>query len=253
MWKVAAADDEAYLRTALKKLMNWEKMGCELIRVVNNGRELLQCVEEEHPDIVITDIRMPEIDGLEVCRQLYEKYPETQTIILSAYTDFEYARTAIRYDVADYVLKLSVLEELPPAVEKVTQKLQKQKKELEEELVRQPEKKDAESLYDQIREYIEKNYSKKITLNDIAEELHANSSYLSRLYKKESGQNLFDVILKKRVDKAKEYMETTDKKIYEISQAVGFDDTGYFSRIFKRYTGISPKEYQSGKRGGDEE
>ena len=120
MWKVAAADDEAYLRTALKKLMNWEKMGCELIRVVNNGKELLQCVEEEHPDIVITDIRMPEIDGLEVCRQLYEKYPETQTIILSAYTDFEYARTAIRYDVADYVLKLSVLEELPPAVEKVT-------------------------------------------------------------------------------------------------------------------------------------
>ena len=87
MWKVAAADDEAYLRTALKKLMNWEKMGCELIRVVNNGKELLQCVEEEHPDIVITDIRMPEIDGLEVCRQLYEKYPETQTIILSAYTD----------------------------------------------------------------------------------------------------------------------------------------------------------------------
>ena len=58
MWKVAAADDEAYLRTALKKLMNWEKMGCELIRVVNNGKELLQCVEEEHPDIVITDIRM---------------------------------------------------------------------------------------------------------------------------------------------------------------------------------------------------
>lgn len=253
MWKVAAADDEAYLRTALKKLMNWEKMGCELIRVVNNGRELLQCVEEEHPDIVITDIRMPEIDGLEVCRQLYEKYPETQTIILSAYTDFEYARTAIRYDVADYVLKLSVLEELPPAVEKVTRKLQKQKKELEEQLVKLPEKKVAESLYDQVQEYIEKNYSKRITLNDMAEELHANSSYLSRLYKKESGQNLFDVILKKRIEKAKVYMETTDRKIYEISQSVGFDDTGYFSRIFKRYTGVSPKEYQSGKRGVNEE
>ena len=63
----------------------------------------------------------------------------------------------------------------------------------------------------------------------------------------------FDVILKKRIEKAKVYMETTDKKIYEISQSVGFDDTGYFSRIFKRYTGVSPKEYQSGKRGGDEE
>ena len=248
MWKVAAADDEAYLRTALKKLMNWEKMGCELIRVVNNGKELLQCVEEEHPDIVITDIRMPEIDGLEVCRQLYEKYPETQTIILSAYTDFEYARTAIRYDVADYVLKLSVLEELPPAVEKVTQKLQKQKKELEEQLVRMPEKKAAESLYDQIQEYIEKNYSQKITLNDMAEELHANSSYLSRLYKSKKGVNLFDDILRLRIEKAKEYMETSDKKVYEISQAVGFEDTGYFSRVFKKYTGMSPKEYKNEKK-----
>ena len=253
MWKVAAADDEAYLRTALQKLMNWEKMGCELIRVVNNGKELLQCVEEEHPDIVITDIRMPEVDGLEVCRQIYETYPDIQVIILSAYTDFEYARTAIRYDVADYVLKLSVLEELPPAVEKVTEKLKKQKKDLEEELVKVPEKKAAESLYEQIQDYIEKNYSKKITLNDIAEELHANSSYLSRLYKKESGQNIFDVILQKRIKKAKEYMKTTDKKIYEISQLVGFDDTGYFSRVFRRCYGISPKEYQSGKRGMDEE
>ncbi|WP_274421321.1 response regulator transcription factor [Blautia sp. XA-2221] len=253
MWRVAAADDEAYLRTALKKLMNWEKMGCELISVVNNGRELIQCIEEEHPDIVITDIRMPEADGLEVCRYIYEQYPEIQTIILSAYTDFEYARTALRYDVADYVLKLSILEELPPAVQKVTGKLEKQKKELEEEFVNPPRKKEAEGLYEQVNDYIQRNYSRKITLNDIAQELHANSSYLSRLYKKESGMNLFDVVLQKRIEKAKEYMEDTDRKIYEISQAVGFDDTGYFSRVFKKYSGMSPREYQNRKRGTHEE
>lgn len=253
MWRVAAADDEAYLRTALKKLMNWEKMGCKLISVVNNGRELIQCIEEEHPDIVITDIRMPEADGLEVCRYIYEQYPEIQTIILSAYTDFEYARTALRYDVADYVLKLSILEELPPAVQKVTGKLEKQKKELEEEFVNPPRKKEAEGLYEQVNDYIQRNYSRKITLNDIAQELHANSSYLSRLYKKESGMNLFDVVLQKRIEKAKEYMEDTDRKIYEISQAVGFDDTGYFSRVFKKYSGMSPREYQNRKRGIHEE
>ena len=73
MWKVAAADDEAYLRTALKKLMNWEKMGCELIRVVNNGKELLQCVEEEHPDIVITDIQMPGMSGIELAETIVRR------------------------------------------------------------------------------------------------------------------------------------------------------------------------------------
>ena len=154
---------------------------------------------------------------------------------------------------ADYVLKLSILEELPPAVQKVTGKLEKQKKELEEEFVNPPRKKEAEGLYEQVNDYIQRNYSRKITLNDIAQELHANSSYLSRLYKKESGMNLFDVVLQKRIEKAKEYMEDTDRKIYEISQAVGFDDTGYFSRVFKKYSGMSPREYQNRKRGIHEE
>ena len=75
MWKVAAADDEAYLRTALKKLMNWEKMGCELIRVVNNGKELLQCVEEEHPDIVqeLTMLANAHKASLKIAKSIFDQ------------------------------------------------------------------------------------------------------------------------------------------------------------------------------------
>lgn len=149
-------------------------------------------------------------------------------------------------------MKLSVLEELPPAVAKVTQKLEKQKKELEHELQAEPQKKETESLYEKMLSYIEENYSSKIALNDIAEALHANSSYLSRLFKQKSGNNLFDAVLEKRIEKAKEYMTDTDWKIYKISQAVGFEDTGYFSRVFKKYTGISPTEYKNGRRDEDE-
>ena len=79
----------------------------------------------------------------------------------------------------------------------------------------------------------------------IAEALHANRSYLSRLYKSKSGVNLFDDILVRRIELAKEYMRTTDKKMYEISHAVGFDDTGYFSRAFKKLVGVSPREYRN--------
>ena len=89
---------------------------------------------------------------------------------------------------------------------------------------------------------------RKITLDEIAEYLHANRSYLSRLYKSRSGVNLFDDILRRRVEKAKEYMEYTDRKLYEIAVEVGFEDAGYFSKVFQKYTGMSPKEYRNQRK-----
>lgn len=244
MWKVIAADDEAYMREALEKLISWEKMECTLLSVCRNGKELVEKIEDMRPDIVVTDIRMPLMDGLEVCRYVYETCPEVPVIILSAYADFEYARKAIHYNACEYVLKIAVLEELPGAVEKAAGRLEKQQ---EESAFTEKEEgeKDTESLYNQMARYIEENYQSKITLDDIAEKLHANRSYLSRLYKSRSGINLFDDILRRRIEKAKEYMDSTDWKIYEVSEAVGFDDTGYFSRVFRKYSGMSPKEYKN--------
>lgn len=248
MWKVMAADDESYIREALKKLISWEKMGCQLMEIASNGQELLDFMEEEHPDIVITDIRMPLVDGLEVCKYIAERCPETQVIILSAYSDFEYARTAFRYHACEYVLKVSVLEELPAAVEKAISNLKKYYKDLDVEKESEDVKEEIENLYSKMKKYIEQNYCRKITLDELAEELHANRSYLSRLYKSKSGVNLFDDILKMRIERAKELIRKTDVKVYEVSEAVGFDDTGYFSRVFKKYTGVSPKEYKNGKK-----
>ena len=78
MWKVVAADDEGYIREALKKLINWEKMNCDLVSVLEDGQELIQCIENESPDIVITDIQMPGVNGLEVCKYLYETRPASE-------------------------------------------------------------------------------------------------------------------------------------------------------------------------------
>ena len=128
MWKVMAADDEAYMQQALEKLIPWERLGCTLCRIAPNGQELVEQMELEHPDIVITDIRMPELDGLGVCKYVFEKCPEVQVIILSAYADFTYARTAIRYNACEYVLKTEVLEELPKALEKAMKALEKQRR-----------------------------------------------------------------------------------------------------------------------------
>ena len=247
MWKVLAADDEAYIREALKKLINWEKMNCVLIDVVDDGQELINKIEEEEPDIVITDIQMPEVNGMDVCKYLYETYPETQVIILTAYSDFSYAKTAIKYIICDYVLKVSIMDELPDAIEKAIGNLNQLKREIEKnekDLLEQL------SLIQQIDHYIEQNYKKKLSLDDIAEALHINSSYLSRVYKLKKGKNLFDNILNLRIEAAKDYLINTDMRTYEISELVGVEDASYFSKMFKKITGLSPKEYR--KQEGNE-
>ena len=233
MWKVVAADDEGYIREALKKLINWEKMNCDLVSVLEDGQELIQCIENESPDIVITDIQMPGVNGLEVCKYLYETRPETQVIILTAYSDFDYAKFAIKYNACEYVLKISIMDELPEALEKATGKLTQLKKEIEKE----------ESA-------VSEHFKNKISLDEIADELHVNRSYLSRFYKNKTGINLFDTILNLRIEAAKEYLLNTDMKTYEISEAIGVDDAGYFSKMFKKITGVSPKEFR--KQGKDE-
>ena len=250
MWKVIAADDEAYIREALYKLISWEKMDCSLCSVCSNGKELIMQIEAERPDIIIADIRMPVMDGLEVCRYVYETCPEIPVILLTAYSEFEYAKKAIRYSACEYVLKVSVLEELPKAVQKAVGELRRFHEELEG---KNAKLETTATLQRQIEQYIEQNYMKRISLDEIANDLHANRSYLSRLYKEKTGMNLFDVIVKKRIEAAKGFLQNTEMKTYEISDAVGFDNAGYFSKVFKKQTGLSPKEFRNGKRNGMEE
>lgn len=241
MYKVMAADDEAYVRDALKQLIPWQTLGCQLVQVVSNGRELIDEMEQAHPDIIITDIRMPQLDGLEVCKYVHDRCPEAQVIILSAYSDFTYARTALRFGACEYVLKIELIDELPGAVTKAVRELEKQSREVRED---SPAKDSPDDLYAQMVRYVERNYRNNIALQDIAEQLHANQSYLSRLYKSCSGVNLFDDIQRRRIEKAKECLIASDWKIQVVAKYVGFEDSAYFSRVFKKETGMSPKEYR---------
>lgn len=247
MWKVMAADDESYVQDALQKLIPWDELGCTLLKIVNNGRELIDEMDVEHPDIVVTDIRMPEIDGLEVCRYVNQYCPEAQVIILSAYSDFSYARNAMRYGAFEYILKIELLEELPKAIKKAVKTLAKQKKEILDEFISDTGDNVSVDLFKQMQRYVELNYRKNITLADMAESLHANQSYLSRLYKSCRGVNLFDDILTMRIEKSKECLLASNWKIHKVASYVGFEDAGYFSRVFRKQTGMSPKEFRNAR------
>lgn len=142
------------------------------------------------------------------------------------------------------------MDELPSALEKAIENLKRMKKEMEKTKIGVQEQK---NLIQQVDQYIEHNFNKKISLDDIAEELHINRSYLSRLYKNKTGVNLFDAILYRRVEAAKEYLLQTDMKTYEISEAIGVEDAGYFSKMFKKIAGVSPKEFRKQEKNEQKE
>ena len=238
MWKVMVADDETYMLEAMEKLIDWKKLDCQLIYKAKNGQELLEQIKKSAPDIVITDIKMPLLSGIQVAQYVYEHMLPVKVIILSAYAEFEYAQEAIQYDVCGYIVKTSIIEMLPGMIQKAIRKLSVP---LERE--KESEEYHMDDIFGRLQNYIEKHYMDKLTLQQIAQDIHANGSYLSRLYKMKTGQNLFDAINKKKMVKAKEYIRQGNKS-YEIAQKVGFDDVSYFSRVFRKYEGCSPREYE---------
>ena len=105
MYKVLLVDDEALIREAISENIPWEEMGFELIGSCENGREAMERMKEAAPDLLLTDIYMRYVDGIELARYVHENHPDTKTVIISGYDEFEYAKQAVRYQVMEYILK----------------------------------------------------------------------------------------------------------------------------------------------------
>lgn len=127
MVKVMIVDDERNIREGIVKLIDWKKLGCEVVKDCNDGTVALQYLQEHPIDIVITDIKMPMMDGIELSRRIQEEFLDTKVIILTAYSDFAFAKQAIKYDVVDFIIKNDFIEELPLAVEKTIQLIESER------------------------------------------------------------------------------------------------------------------------------
>lgn len=237
MWKVLAADDEPYLLEGIRDMIPWEELGYELVATKRNGQEILESIPQVCPELVILDIRMPVMGGIEAAKVISERWPDIVIVFMTAYSEFQYAKKAIEYGVRSYVVKNNVLEELPVVLKKMDAYF-KERYGIKEHSERE------ESLIEKVTKFIEENYQKKLTLDDISDHVHMNRSYLSRAYKKETGENLFDTINRRRVEAAKQYILEGGRKMWEIGALVGVEDAAYFSKMFKRYTGYAPQDWR---------
>lgn len=250
--KVIFIDDELWTMEYLEKAISWESLDVEIIGKALNGKEAIVMIKENPPDIAIVDIKMPVMDGIDFMEWVHNSIPQLKTIVLSAYGEFEYARKALSFGAVGYLLKpveeKKLLKVVSKAIEIILQ--ERQLHQLIEntdkiQSINEPGSIQYCRFVQQVTSFIRDHYDQPLTLEEIALQAGLSPNYLCRLYKQETEQNLWDYITSYRMEKAKKLLNETNLKTYEVAYKVGFDNPNYFSKIFKKHTGISPQKFRS--------
>lgn len=251
MFRLLIADDEPFMRRGIRNLIDLSNLGVEEIFEAETGEEVLQIFEEIRPEIVLLDINMPKIDGLTAAKKIKQIAPNTKIAIITGYNYFDYAQTAIKIGVEDYILKPISKSDVSEIIAKLVYLLQVDKKNLETErlLQRILEREEVDESRDNYRELIqnmmESSYSdSQFSLVVLSEKLDLSQGYLSVMFKRVFGIPFQDYLLQKRMEKAKILLLTTELKNYEIAEQIGFEDVNYFGMKFKKYYGVTPKQYK---------
>ena len=245
MYRVILVDDERLIVRGLSTVIPWEEYGCEIAGTAHDGVSGLELIRKVRPDIVLTDIRMPNMDGLTMLAAIRSEFPEIQMSVLTAYRDFEYARKAITLGVCRYLLKPSNLEELKEAVKLMVSRL--------DAMPQLPEDPDDESvkeagnhLVKAALAYMKEHCTEQhLSLGEVADHVYVSQWHLSKLLNRETDQSFFDLLGSMRIAKAKKLLADPALRIHEIAEMAGFSDVAHFSRSFKKMTGCTPGEYRN--------
>ena len=262
MYRILVADDEMIERKVLVRRLQKKYPDCE-IADAENGREVLEKFHESPADILILDIEMPGITGLEAAEALRKEGARSPIIFLTAYDSFDYARKAVSVHALDYLLKPCDETELLNVVDAAmhyADSLQdgtlaplplvnKEEKPIANASI-SPSSEETESTEDlsqraaRMKEYIDRYFMKDIAVQDIAGALGYSEAYFCKIFKQYFGKSFVTYLAEYRVDKAKRLLEDVSFNIKEVGQAVGYQDSNYFAKVFRRATGQSPSDYR---------
>lgn len=240
MYKLIIIDDEEKIVDGLGWLFPWETMDFHVEGLFTSAVEALKYMESHTVDVVMSDIEMPDMSGIELSRKLLER-KETKVILFSSHRDYDYFRAAIQNKVADFLLKPIEYAVLLGCLEKIKCELD----ECNQKKVELPE-----GYYDKIiqsvKEYL-KNHYQDASLEKAAEKVNLSPAYLSRIFKEKSGRGFSDTLFCLRMEKACEMLQDIKYKSYDIAYYIGYDNPKNFSRAFKSHFGVSPTEYRKAK------
>lgn len=249
MWNVLIVEDEVLARNYLHAVIKKTKSNFQVIGEASNGEEAVRFIREHKPHLVVTDIIMPLMDGVQLLRQMREEGFDCSFIMLTCMSDFEYARLAIEYGASSYILKLSMdITSMNAALDKIERELNERAKLhkfqalfKDEEAINNPT--DHVEINKIIR-YLYEHLDENIALSDMAVYVCMDASYLSYLFKKKTGQTLTHYLQKIRIDRAKVLLLETDSTVSDVGEKVGFVNDNYFIKTFRKWMNMTPSDYR---------
>jgi two-component system, response regulator YesN len=263
MIRMMIAEDEKLERESLRLLI--ETNYADRIKIVYEagmGNEAVEQAKRLRPNLILMDIHMPQMNGLEASEIIKQTLPDTEIVILTAYSYFEYAKRALHVGAADYLVKPISNKDFFTMIDRQIENIESKRKQnveqnhLHEQIFKLtnllehygidtalPDLVNEDQIVELVKRYIDSNLAEDISLEKVSKEIGMSTFYLSKYFKKTEGINFKDYVIKARMEKAKFLLSFKSLNVQETAMRVGYPDPNYFSRAFKKYTGQSPSEF----------
>lgn len=247
MKSIVIIDDESVVIEAIEMMVQRAGLDYKIVGTADNGVDGLRVVRKLRPDVVITDIRMPGMDGLALIEQTTQELPLCVFIVISGYREFEYAHKAISLNVSDYIEKPIDYQSVVTALMRADNVLDIRKmahKVKNVDRARQMEKTEAQNAaIARILRYIHENYNQEFGLDELSELVGMTPAYLSGLFKDNTGISYVKYLTAVRMNNAKRMLQNGEKAM-AVAEKVGYREYNYFCKVFKKQEGITPTEYR---------
>lgn len=255
-YKVVILDDEYWALQGVKNSFPWEEYNFEVVFATTSSIEAYDRIRALEPDVVFTDVCMPEMTGIELCIKCREEGYPSLFVFVSGFDDYKYTREAIINGAFDYCLKPIDEQETGKILNRLREHLDRQYDEEEvfpADIPDDEDKANTKDIYNRefkrMMEYINDNYTKPLLLKDLAKQFFINESYCCFLFNKHVGMSFSKYLNKLRIEKAMRIIEQNRSlSIDEVAELTGYASYYHFNKKFKEVTGVSPAQFRKGMK-----
>ena len=242
-------DDDPIVIDMMREMIDYTTFGMDQVLTAGSMKEDIGLLETYTVDVVLCDIEMPGGSGLDLIQWMNEHQPQIVKIIVSAHNEFEFAQRAVELHCYSYLLKPVTPERMSDLMRRSVKEVMNRQSDsrlrsLGRDYAKSISNQDEEDTMEAVRQYIDQHIREELSVEKLAQMSYMSQNHLTRSFKKKYGKTVIDYIIEHRLALAESLLRDTSKTVTMIADEIGYFDYVYFSKLFKKHFGMTPKEYR---------